>query len=660
MLIASVIAACEAELETIGTSLFCIASDGESRRGSALTALTQKRRLDRDGELYALVGGMHLMNLLVGDNDLTVDKDPKHIMKRCRNFMLRKSGFVVYGTHITSALLRYHLKESGVSSIRVNNLLDPTDRQNVPVCYTLLKEIWSLKDPKPTDKPTFVAARKALQMVGTLFRHLVLPFVQITLDLHEQLKHLSAAAHLATFLFTVHDAQSRAMPSLTYKDIILMVKNTFFSVAKAKIQEPKGSFWLILLGTDRLESTFGVVRSMVGNDANADMSSLTTRLSHAVECLNIFSEHPEWDRGPRRLKLPAIEDGNGDVMSKTDHISPSNWKGNVSLDRVIPLTVWNDGRQLVETEFTVLNIASHFAEIEKKELDMLYPFGTLDTLDNEEAEEDDPTVVPDQSRELSLCHVNLDSVNLEEDNEPLSLADHVDIEETRDGRGKHNPFVDVGNGKMVSKARVLRELERSTFSKVPGSTDRLTRVAGGTRFAQKTGIVEANTVFGSSTFCVGDPAATIIICEGLTFLAIIHINDIIVDFNSCIELDVKLLMEPTVTVQFQICQLVELGGRDQDPIQGGSEWRWNRTMESKVLKTRGAFIQVVNPTIITERIGEPVYSFQSTDLRALGASLLSSISLQDRSLLPSLRKRTKGFPYRSSGKYRLTSQFSND
>jgi len=84
-------------------------------------------------------------------------------------------------------------------------------------------------------------------------------------------------------------------------------------------------------------------------------------------------------------------------MSKTDHISPSNWKGNVSLDRVIPLTEWNDGRQLVETEFTVLNIASHFAEIEKKELDMLYPFGTLDTLDNEEAEEDDPTVVPDQS-----------------------------------------------------------------------------------------------------------------------------------------------------------------------------------------------------------------------------------------------------------------------
>jgi len=77
-LIATVVEACEAESDTIGSPLFCIASDGESRRGTALGALTQKHLLDKQGDLFALLGGMRLMNLLVGNNDITADKDPTH------------------------------------------------------------------------------------------------------------------------------------------------------------------------------------------------------------------------------------------------------------------------------------------------------------------------------------------------------------------------------------------------------------------------------------------------------------------------------------------------------------------------------------------------------------------------------------------------------
>ena len=40
---------------------------------------------------------------------------------------------------------------------------------------------------------------------------------------------------------------------------------------------------------------------MVGNDANADILTLSHRLSSTVECLDIFSEHPDWDHGPRHL-----------------------------------------------------------------------------------------------------------------------------------------------------------------------------------------------------------------------------------------------------------------------------------------------------------------------------------------------------------------------
>ena len=47
-LISTVIAACNAEVSMIGCPLFTITSDGESRRGSALSALTHLRPLDPD------------------------------------------------------------------------------------------------------------------------------------------------------------------------------------------------------------------------------------------------------------------------------------------------------------------------------------------------------------------------------------------------------------------------------------------------------------------------------------------------------------------------------------------------------------------------------------------------------------------------------------
>ena len=115
-------------------------------------------------------------------------------------------------------------------------------------------------------------------MLGSLFQHLVLPFMQVTLSLHDQLVHLSAAAHLALYLFTVHDARGKAMPSLTFKDIILLVKNAYFCVAKAKIHMPDSDFYLILNGTDRLESTFGVVQTMVRNDANCSGNASALQL----------------------------------------------------------------------------------------------------------------------------------------------------------------------------------------------------------------------------------------------------------------------------------------------------------------------------------------------------------------------------------------------
>ncbi|KAF8812761.1 hypothetical protein BYT27DRAFT_7027459, partial [Phlegmacium glaucopus] len=61
------------------------------------------------------------------------------------------------------------------------------------------------------------------------------------------------------------------IPTNLYIDLMIMIKNILFCVAKAKIDDPDGEFWLILLGTDQLKEIF---RTMVGNDANLDILQL--------------------------------------------------------------------------------------------------------------------------------------------------------------------------------------------------------------------------------------------------------------------------------------------------------------------------------------------------------------------------------------------------
>jgi hypothetical protein len=375
-LIETIIEACKKEESKIGSSLMFVASDGESRRGSALIQITQKHSLSPSSNIYPLLHGLRFLNLLVGDDDITADKDYKHVIKRLRNFLLRKRGTIVHGVHITPSLLRFHLKLSGISESRITYLFNPNDRQDVPLAYTLLKEIWSLPEPQSTDSPSIVSSRHAIRVLGQLFKYIVLPYIQITLSLHEQLASLSAAAHLTFFLYTHNNTRAAFIPSQTYFDIMLMIKNAYFCVSKVKTRTPHGNFYLILMGTDRLEGTFGVSRTMNGADHNCDVYQLANRITNIAECAIILADHREWDRGPRQLKLQAIEDANGDVSSKTDHINPPSWKGDVCVANVLPITSWNLGRQRVEEDFASMNVAQALRLLESQHnVDMAFPFG---------------------------------------------------------------------------------------------------------------------------------------------------------------------------------------------------------------------------------------------------------------------------------------------
>jgi hypothetical protein len=111
---------------------------------------------------------------------------------------------------------------------------------------------------------------------------------------------------------------------------------------------------------------------------------------------------------------------------------------------------------------------------------------------------------------------------------------------------------------------------------------------------------------------VGDPAATIIQCEGRFFLAMVQINDICFDASSLLKISPRFLVEPAVTVQFQIFQVVKTFGDDLDI--DGADWKWNRNMEKTVMKTKGVFIQVISPAVAIPHINAPVYFFRTDEL----------------------------------------------
>ena len=81
-----------------------------------------------------------------------------------------------------------------------------------------------------------------------------MPYICVDLLLSEQLIYLSAAAHLLVALFAEDQVGTKLMPTQLYVDPMIMIKNVYFCVAKAKVDNPNEPFYLILLGTDRLEA----------------------------------------------------------------------------------------------------------------------------------------------------------------------------------------------------------------------------------------------------------------------------------------------------------------------------------------------------------------------------------------------------------------------
>ncbi|KAJ6616913.1 hypothetical protein B0H10DRAFT_1798587, partial [Mycena sp. CBHHK59/15] len=149
-----------------GLRIVSLASDGETRRGKAFVDKTFSRTLAPESDIYPILSDLLLMDFHVGEDDITADKDAKHIFKRGRNRLLRMLGMKVFGVQITPAIIRAHLQQAGHSTQHINSVLRPDDKQDVELAYELLKDLWNLPPTPEGSRPGFIAARDALRIIG--------------------------------------------------------------------------------------------------------------------------------------------------------------------------------------------------------------------------------------------------------------------------------------------------------------------------------------------------------------------------------------------------------------------------------------------------------------------------------------------------------------
>jgi hypothetical protein len=88
--------------------------------------------------------------------------------------MMRNKGIEIQGYCITPAILHAQLQSNGVSSDQLRSFLNPNDKQDVVLSYSLLKEIWALPPPPSGATLTFVCACDALRIYSKFTHNLVI------------------------------------------------------------------------------------------------------------------------------------------------------------------------------------------------------------------------------------------------------------------------------------------------------------------------------------------------------------------------------------------------------------------------------------------------------------------------------------------------------
>ncbi|KAG1821707.1 uncharacterized protein BJ212DRAFT_1445214 [Suillus subaureus] len=170
-----------------------------------------------------------------------------------------------------------------------------------------------------SDGVALCADMAAIKILGIILESLLLPFINISLSLQQQIELISCYCHLTFALFRMH--RTAFMPHVLFYDTQSMSKNICFCVAKQQKLDGRQKFWIIQMGDNDLEELFGIMRMKGGHNSAMNYSQALDRIGAAKDIDAVFKKHPELNPGSCHLKLTSVEG--------LDHICPDLWCGDI-------------------------------------------------------------------------------------------------------------------------------------------------------------------------------------------------------------------------------------------------------------------------------------------------------------------------------------------
>ncbi|KAG1737818.1 uncharacterized protein EDB91DRAFT_1082919 [Suillus paluster] len=509
----------------------CFSTDGDATWRLACYSLFMKRDLDPSSEIYESLSQLSGLNLRVGY--ATLLQSPQ--------------GILVFDILVTCEILAQHFLCLGhLSTKEINDLLAQGDGQNVPHAMKLLCSVAMLQALNSTSSqynPTNQKIHAALRVLAVLCESLVEPFFNCEMSLKQQLKCLTTYAHLSFLLY--RNNGTSFMSNQLYGDTQATVKNVMFLVVKVQILDDTQPFYLIQDGDDRLEGSFGHVRTD-DHDPNMGIQGLYEKLGSAADHSDIFEHHADWDRGNWRL-------GNGKLGA--DHMNPALWKGDVVSGGVSLQMEWIRGTGAVTVVLESLGrdvpdwtklFYSGTVDLMKPMGDGKYPGVSQDpdhtTVNVPITEQCLAATAGDVAEAWSIDGLDTDTQHetLDADEtdglvfatDTLTAGDHpIDvpaitlqdlIPEPNEQENEQHDWL-LFEGKKVHKASVIRCLFSS--DKAKKSRECLLRVHGYTRKFSPKSSLNCDDLTGDH-FLVGDLAAIIIRCDQVVSLAIMQVASI--------------------------------------------------------------------------------------------------------------------------------------
>jgi hypothetical protein len=207
-------------------------------------------------------------------------------------------------------------------------------------------------------------------------------------------------------------------------------------------------------------------------------------------------------------------------------------------------------------------------------------------------------------------------------------------------------FVSI-NSKQVHKASVLYLYSHPHTQPSPGSTDRLKHVHGFKHYKEPDALsaIEEESLFGTLSLMVNDPAMTLLHCNNEVVLALIQISGIKVDGHSAQLITLTSLHLPTTCIIIQVLKLMPC---EPTPIDL-SDWSCDASMarmekENSLLDVSGSLIEVVNPLIVPSEADISLLNFATNKLPGITA-LLHQCVLDNAAINILTVKATADFPY---------------